>query len=93
MKRVNPMHKSTRKILVKLVYLALFLITAAAIATPPAVAANLLVDNNAGALLLIVAVSILLLTLVIEVWRETGRNARVLLNKQLDDARQQRLSR
>ncbi len=87
------MHKSTRKTLVKLVYLALSLITAAAIATPPAVAANLLPNKNSGALLLIIPVTILLVTLVVEVWRETGRNAKPLLDRQIDQARQQRLTR
>jgi membrane protein implicated in regulation of membrane protease activity len=87
------MKKSNSRTLIKLVYLALFLITAAAIATPPAVAANLLPNNNSGALLLIIPVTILLVTLVVEVWRETGRNAKPLLNRQIDQARQQRLTR
>ncbi|HHG89444.1 MAG TPA: hypothetical protein ENJ90_03055 [Devosia sp.] len=53
-------------------YLFLSLMTGLAIATPPAIAANLLPDINAGALFLIGAVVILLLTMVVEVWRETG---------------------
>ncbi len=53
-------------------YLFLSLMTGLAIATPPAIAANLLPDINAGALFLIGAVVILFLTLVVEVWRETG---------------------
>ena len=56
-------------------YLFLSLMTGLAIATPPAIAANLIPDTNAGALFLIGAVVILLLTLVVEVWRETGRKS------------------
>ncbi len=57
-------------------YLFLSLMTGLAIATPPAIAANLIPDTNAGALFLIGAVVILLLTLVVEVWRETGTKNR-----------------
>ncbi len=57
-------------------YLFLSLMTGLAIATPPAIAANLIPDTNAGAFFLIGAVVIILLTLVVEVWRETGRKNR-----------------
>ncbi len=54
------------------IYTLLTLVTATAIAIPPAVATNILPDTTAGALVLIGSIALLLLTLVIEVWRQTG---------------------
>ncbi len=87
------MRKLPSNIVAKLFYSVLILMTGAAIATPSASAANMPFETNTGALLLIVPVAILLTTLVVEVWRETGHQAHPMITEQLRQARQSRLGR
>lgn len=63
-----------RNKLFKAAYAILAIITLAALATPPALAASILPDSNVGALIMIGAVGILMSVLVIEIWRQTGKD-------------------
>ncbi|VAW14289.1 hypothetical protein MNBD_ALPHA12-2023 [hydrothermal vent metagenome] len=73
-------------------YVVLLLVTGSALATSSAMAANLLPDNSTSALALIIPVIILMLLLVGEVWRETAKNAKPLLERQIAEAQQKRLN-
>ena len=77
------MRKNPTRFIFKIVYVALATITLAAIATPPALAASLLPDSNVGALTMIGAVAILMSVLVIEIWRQTGKNTDQKLQRQM----------
>lgn len=79
--------KSSRRPAFKLAYIILSLITAAALATPPATAANLIPDVNIGALTMITSVAILMFVLVVEIWRQTAKNASPGLKRQVIVAR------
>ncbi len=59
----------------RITYFTLAIITGAAIATPPAAATDLLPDSNIGAVTMIAAIAVLMLVLVIEIWRQTGKKA------------------
>ncbi len=72
-------------------YVVLVLMTGSALATSSAMAANLLPDNSASAMALIIPVIVLMLMLVGEVWRETAKNAKPLLDRQISEAHQKRL--
>ncbi len=79
--------KKTRRPLFKSAYFILFVITAAAIATPPAIAANLLPDGNIGAVTMISSVAILMFVLVVEIWRQTAKKTGPRLQAQMMAAR------
>ena len=88
-RKTKPVQQSkpSRRPAFKLAYIILSLITAAALATPPATAANLIPDVNIGALTMISSVAILMLVLVIEIWRQTAKNASPGLKRQMVVAR------
>ena len=75
------MLKKSKRIIFKLVYTLLGIITILAVATPPAIAANILPDTNTGAFIMLLAIAILMLTLVVEIWRQTARNIALPMNK------------
>ncbi len=77
------MSKKPNNILFKVIYAALAVLTILAVATPPAIAANLLPDSNAGALIMVSAIALLMLALVFEIWRQTGKNTSPTLHKQI----------
>lgn len=85
------MPKKSNNILFKLIYSSLAVLTILAVATPPAIAANLLPDTNAGALIMVSAIALLMLVLVFEIWRQTGKNASPALQKQIKTMRKNRL--
>ncbi len=87
------MHKSKNHRRFALLYFVLLLMTGTALATSTALAADLVPDNATSALALIIPVAVLMLMLVGEVWRETARNAKPFLDRQIADARQKRLNR
>jgi len=62
----------------------------AAIATPSAAAVDLMPDGRAGALALIVPVAVLMVAMVVEVWRHTGRQAVPAIEREIADKRARR---
>lgn len=88
--RANKISKPSQKPLFHLAYVILALITGAAIATPPASAANLLPNSNIGAMTMIASVAILMLVLVVEIWRQTGKKTGPRLQAQMIAVRKRR---
>ena len=84
------MSKKPNKFLFKLIYASLGVLTILAIATPPAIAANLLPDSNTGAFIMVFAIALLMLALVFEIWRQTGKNISPALHRQTRPSRNTR---
>lgn len=57
----------------------------AAIATPSAAAVDLLPDDRAGAIAIVLGVSVLVVALVVEVWRQTAKHSLSALEQDIAD--------
>lgn len=82
--------KSPARLLFKVCYVILALITTAALATPPAMAANMLPSSAIGALTMISSVAILMTVLVVEIWRQTANNTDPTFQRHMTAARKKR---